>query len=455
MVLKLPHKFEPRPYQIPFLRAMDSGKKRAVKVWHRKAGKEKTDFNFAVKESQKRVGNYWYIFPKLTQARKVIWEGIDQDGVRFLDHIPKQILDGEPNSTLMLLRFRNGSTLQMIGSDTFDTSIGGNPVGVVFSEYSLTNPYVWTYLRPILANNGGWAVFNFTPRGENHAYDLYNLAKNDPENWFCELLTVDDTKALSKEILEQEKREIIQLHGNDALYQQEYFCNFSVPLAGAYYAEQIILAYREGRIGNVQYEDRVVVDTWWDLGNGDAMAIWFTQSVGAEVRIIDFHQGISDGLPEAAKMLKDKGYLYGRHHAPHDIMVKEMNGRTRIETAKGLGISFKILPKLPIMDGIDAARSLFRKCWFDQKKCALGINALKNYRKEYNEEKKCFLDNPYHDWASHAADAFRYCAIGLSYTKSSTNDAFVRNEVAAREGGWKGGNYVPEWAQTEERYAWR
>ena len=177
MQIQIPHKFIPRPYQLPILKAMDSGFLRAVQVWHRKSGKEKVDWNCIIKKSQERVGNYWYIFPKLTQARKVIWEGIDQDGLRFLDHIPKQIMDGEPNSTTMFVRFRNGSNLQLIGSDTFDSSIGGNPVGVVFSEYALTNPTVWSYLRPILANNGGWAIFNLTPRGENHAYDLYQLAK--------------------------------------------------------------------------------------------------------------------------------------------------------------------------------------------------------------------------------------------------------------------------------------
>src|SRR3990167_6831974 len=261
MELTIPFNFIPRFYQLPFLKALDSGFKRLVAVWHRKSGKEITCWNAIIKKAQERVGNYWYIFPKLTQARKVLWEGINQNGMRFLDHVPKEILDGEPNSTTMFLRFKKGSTLQSIGSDTFDTSIGGNPLGVVFSEYWLTDPFVWSYLRPILANNGGWAAFNFTPRGENHAYDLYKLAKADQKNWFCQLLTVNDTKVIAQDVLEQERREIIQLHGNDALYQQEYECNFSVPLAGAYYADQIMLAYTEGRITHVPYDERLMVDT--------------------------------------------------------------------------------------------------------------------------------------------------------------------------------------------------
>ena len=304
MELTIPFNFIPRFYQLPFLKALDSGFKRLVAVWHRKSGKEITCWNAIIKKAQERVGNYWYIFPKLTQARKVLWEGINQNGMRFLDHVPKEILDGEPNSTTMFLRFKKGSTLQLIGSDTFDTSIGGNPLGVVFSEYSLTDPFVWSYLRPILANNGGWAAFNFTPRGENHAYDLYKLAKADQKNWFCQLLTVNDTKVIAQDVLEQERREIIQLHGNDALYQQEYECNFSVPLAGAYYADQIMLAYTEGRITHVPYDERLMVDTWWDLGIDDSTTIWFTQSVGSELRLIDYYENQGKGLAHYAQSLQ-------------------------------------------------------------------------------------------------------------------------------------------------------
>ena len=450
MEITIPYKFIPRPYQLPVLKAMDSGYLRAVQVWHRKSGKEKTDWNIIIKKAHERVGNYWYIFPKLTQARKVIWEGIDQDGVKFLDHIPKELLDGDPNSTSMLVRLKCGSTIQLIGSDTFDTSIGGNPVGVVFSEYSLTNPTVWSYCRPILANNGGWVIFNFTPRGENHAYDLYQLAKADPKHWFSQLLTVDDTHAISKEILEQERREIIALHGNDALYQQEYYCNFSVPIAGAYYAAQLMLAYQEGRVGNVPYEDSIPVDTWWDLGVDDYMSIWFTQSVGAEIRIIDYYQNNGEGFPHYAGMLKEKGYIYGQHTAPHDIKVQEMGtGRTRIETAKSHGIKFKICPRLPIIDGINACRSLLRKCWFDKTKCELGLNGLKNYTKVYDDERKTYLNEPYHNWASNPADAFRTLGIMQKYEFSVTKQAYFPKDET-RQVGWQGGSYTPEWAQTPE-----
>jgi hypothetical protein len=405
------------------------------------------------REMQKRVGSYYYTFPEFKQGRKILWDGMDKTGMKFLDHFPLELRAGKPNDTEMKLRYKNGSIFQVIGSDDFNSVMGTNPVGIVFSEYSLQNPHCWSYFRPILAENGGWAIFNFTPRGENHAYDLYELAKNDP-NWFCQTLTVDDTKAIPADVLDQERREIIRLDGNDALFQQEYFCNFTVPIAGAYYSEQITTAYQEGRMGNVPYEDRVPVNTWWDLGLNDLMAIWFVQVIGSEVRVIDYYQNTGQGFPHYAGVLKERGYIYGDHIAPHDIEVKELGtGQSRKEAAKSLGINFKTAPNMPIMEGINAGRSMFRKCWFDKTKCAVGINALKNYRKEYNEQKKTYLNHPYHDWTSNAADAFRYGALSLNFKLSPTRGSY--RPADEHVGGWKGGNYIPEWAQSQERYVTR
>lgn len=443
MKIKLPHNFEPREYQLPFLEAMDAGIKRAVLVWHRRSGKEKTCLNLLVKKTQERVGAYYYAFPELNQGRKVLWDGADKDGRRFIDHFPKQMVEGEPNNTEMKIKCKNGSLFQVIGADRFNSVMGTNPIGIVFSEYSLQNPSVWGYFRPILAENGGWAIFNFTPRGENHSYDIYNMAMANSKEWFAQLLSVNETKAIPQSILDQERKEIIHLHGNDALYLQEYECNFSVPLSGAYYASQIMDVYKEGRASNVPYEDRMPVDTWWDLGVNDQTSIWFTQSIGSELRMIDYYQNVGEGLPHYAGKLKEKGYVYKTHNAPHDIGVKELGtGKTRLETAKGLGIDFTVVPRVSIEDGIEASRSLFRKCWFDAKKCETGLNALKNYRKQYDDQRKCFLDHPYHDWTSNAADAFRYCAVGLNYKLSPTKGSYIKKEEVETK-GWVGGAYVP------------
>jgi phage terminase large subunit len=461
--IQIPYRLEPRHYQVPLLAAMDQGCKRAVQVWHRRAGKEKTDLAAVmVPKMLERVGSYFYVFPEALQGRKIIWDGADKDGFRFIDHIPKEIMYGEPNNTEMKVRLKKpgttepGSLLQVVGSDRYNAVMGTNPVGLVLSEYSLQDPTCWSYFRPILAENGGWALFNYTPRGENHAYDIYELAKADPfhpvtnpRGWFASLLTVDDTGAVAPEVLEAERRETIRLHGNDAMYLQEYYCSFAAPIAGAYYAEQLSKALRDGRVGHVPHEDRLTVDTWWDLGMNDRMAIWFTQSVGQELRVIDYMEGSGQGLPFYIGKLKEKPYIYGRHTAPHDISVRELGtGKSRLEAARALGVEFEIAPKLPPLDGIDAARSLFARCYFDKEKTKDGVNALKNYRKQYDEKRKTYLSMPYHDWASNGADAFRYLAVSLAATHKSEEartpegKAVDKYERCRRQGSGGGDNPV-------------
>ncbi len=415
MNITVPHNYQPRSYQLPLLKAIDNGIKRAVVVSHRRSGKDKTCINIVAKKMLERVGTYYYIFPTFTQAKRVIWDGIDGDGHRFLDHFPERLIDGKPNDTEMKLRFKNGSLFQLVGSDNVDAIMGTNPVGVVFSEYSLQDPTAWGFIRPILAENGGWAIFIGTPRGENHFYDIYELAKNSPE-WFCQEVRASETKVIPQDVLDNEKAEIIRLYGNDALYQQEYECNFTVPIAGAYYADNIMIAYSDGRVGHVPYEPRITTDTWWDLGINDRMSIWFTQSIGQEVRVIDYYENTGQGFPHYIQKLQEKQYIYGKHTAPHDIEVRELtSGKSRRDTAQALGVSFEVAPKLPIHEGIDAVRGLFTKCWFDREKCHEGLNALKNYRKQYDEKRKTYLNQPYHDWSSNAADAFRTLATGIDY----------------------------------------
>lgn len=428
--IQLPYKFKPREYQKDFFTAMDNGFLRAVVVWHRRAGKDKSLINFTAKKMMERVGAYYYFFPTYTQGKKIMWKGMDRQGMPFLEHFPAELRYNKPNDTEMSLQLihptdrekdgsvKPGSIIQIIGTDNIDSVVGTNPVGCVFSEYALQDPEAWDYIRPILAENGGWAVFNFTPRGENHGYDIYQLADDSPD-WFCQVLTVDDTKAIPKKVLKQEREEIIKKDGNDALYQQEYKCNFDVPIAGAYYAEQIMKALEEGRIGNVPHEPSLPVDTIWDLGVGDSTAIWFLQQVGKEKRIIDYYEASGEGLSHYAQELQDKPYTYRNHWAPHDIEVRELSdGKSRIEKALRLGINFRIVPKLSVDDGIDAARDILNSCWFDKKKCRRGLNALKSYHKEYDEKNQTYRKHPHHDWTSHGADAFRYLAIA---TKENTD----------------------------------
>lgn len=410
MEITIPYNYQQRDYQLPLLEAIDNGYNRAVLVWHRRSGKDKTLINLINKKAHERKGTYYYFFPTYAQGKKVLWNGMDRDGFRFMDHIPKSIR-ARTDDKAMYIELLCGSVIQIIGTDNIDSIVGTNPVGCVFSEFSIQNPSAWDYIRPILAENGGFAIFNYTPRGKTHGYYLYKYAKEDPK-WFCQLLTVDDTGVFTKEALEQERKEIIARTGSDALFMQEYYCSFEAPIEGAYYGNQLVQAEKDKRIGNVPYDPALKVHTVWDLGVGDATAIWFYQSVGQEIRLIDYYETNGEGLAHYIKYLQSKPYIYGSHFAPHDIEVRELStGKSRLETALSLGIDFNVVPKLSLEDGIDATRNILAKCWFDESKCEKGLSALRSYHKEYDEKNEIYKSRPHHDWSSHGADAFRYLAI--------------------------------------------
>lgn len=227
MEINLPHLFQPRDYQLPFLSAWDSGVKRMVIVWHRRSGKDLTVFSNLPKHMLERVGAYYYISPTYAQGKKIIWDGMDNEGVRILDRIPKEIIKRKNDSELKI-ELINGSFVQVIGSDNVDSLVGTNPIGCIFTEYSLQNSQAWDYLRPILAQNGGWAIFVFTPRGMNHGYKILQQAQNNSE-WFSQILTVDDTGAVSDDVLDQEQKEM-----PIDLFEQEYYVKF-LEGAGAYF----------------------------------------------------------------------------------------------------------------------------------------------------------------------------------------------------------------------------
>ena len=237
------------------------------------------------------------------------------------------------------------------------------------------------------------------------------------------MLTVDDTKAVDPGTLAQERREIIRKDGTDALYQQEYMCNFEVPIQGAYYGAQMMLADEEKRITSVPYDKATRVHTAWDLGIDDSTSIWFFQVIQQEIHFIDYYESSGEGLEFYIKQLQDKGYIYGDHYAPHDIAVRELGtGKSRLETAKALNVRFEVGKLLPIEDGINAVRTVLNRCWFDKVKCTKGVSALISYHKEWDEENQVFKKKPEHDWSSHAADAFRTFATG--YRQIST-EAFA------------------------------
>ena len=406
--LLLPIGWEARDYQVPVWNYLKQGGRRAVVVWHRRAGKDVLALNWTACAASQRPGTYWHMLPEAAQGRKVIWEGIDRDGRRMIDQaFPKAIRAGRPNESEMRLRLVNGSVWQVVGSDNYDALVGANPIGVVFSEFSLANPAAWNYLRPILAENGGWALFVFTPRGENHAFDLYEMARGLP-GWFAERLTVDDTQAINEAVIEEERRSGMP----EALVQQEYFCSFSAALVGSYFGALLEAADSDGRVSHVAHDPLLPVHTAWDLGIGDSTAIWFFQVVGREIRIVDYYENHGEALGHYAEVLRQRGYAYGDDWVPHDARVRELGtGRTRVETLKRLGRHPRVVAGHTLEDGINAARETLPRCWFDRERCQVGLRALRHYQRDWDSERHCFDEKPRHDWTSHAADAFRYLAL--------------------------------------------
>jgi hypothetical protein len=251
---------------------------------------------------------------------------------------------------------------------------------------------------------------------------MYDYAKNHPE-WWCRMFKASETDILDEDELEEAKRTM----GEDR-YEQEFECSFEAAIQGAYYAQEMKTATSDGRVTNVPYDPAVGVTTAWDLGIGDSTAIFFAQYVGQEIRIIDYYESSGVGLDHYAKVLSEKGYHYSEHILPHDVQVKELGtGKSRVETLDALGISdITIAPKLAVDDGIQAARSMIARCWFDEKDCARGIEALRQYRREFDERLKTWRGRPLHDWTSHGADAFRYLAVGKQ-TQQDWGEPIRRN----------------------------
>lgn len=437
--IQIPYNFTPRSYQLPLLKALDSGYKRAIAIWHRRSGKDKTLLNLLIKKSFERVGTYYYFFPEFAQGRRVIWDGIDNDGFKFLDHIPKKLLR-QAHTTDMKIELVNGSIIQIIGTDKFDKVRGSNPVGCVFSEFAFQNPGAWDVVRPILRLNGGWAVFNSTPAGKNHLHTLYQKALK-LDSWFTDLVTVEQSldekgeRYVPESLINEDREEGY----SEEMVQQEYYCDFNSNSQGYYYLKLMVEAAEDGRLTSVPYHPNIKVDTWWDIGVHDSTAIWFTQIVGKEVHVIDFYQNNSVGVEEYAKYLQQLPYVYGKHHFPHDMASVEFGtGKTRFEIAEGLfgSKNIDIIPKLGIEDGISAARIMIPRCVFDEEKCAEGIRALQNHHRQWDKNVQEYKNQAVHDWSSHAADAFRYFAVGVTVprNKSSRRMSLYRKGIASK--GW-------------------
>ena len=415
--------FLPRWYQLEFWKFMQSGGRRAVLCYPRRHGKDILSLNWMACASLERVGLYIYVFPLQNQARRVVWNGIDGAGKRFLDAWPKELIDKKIN-TEMRLHLKNGSVIQVIGSDDPDKLVGMNPVGLVYSEYALADPMSWKLVSPILAENQGWVVFNSTPRGMNHFSKMLNHARANswdrktfpprPNQWFWQHESAKTLKVLTPLDLRTMRDEL----QDEALFQQEAFCSFSSPMQGAYYDRALKFLRKNNRIGKVPVEPKLPVHTGWDLGMDDATAIWFAQVIGREVRLVDYYECSGESMKYYIKYIvqweKDNDAVMGRHYAPHDISVREFtSGKSRLETARSLGFRFIPVKKHNKEDGIEQVRNFLPQCWIDADRCERGIDCVASFRKEWDSLRHTFKNRPLHDWSSHGADALETLAWGM------------------------------------------
>lgn len=422
-------KWSPRSYQTSLWDYLDNGGKRACVIWHRRSGKDDVALNWAARAAHRRVGEYWHMLPEAAQGRKVVWDAVSpHTGRKRIDQaFPVEIRDRTREQD-MVIQFKNGSLWRVVGSDNYESLLGSTPAGVVFSEWALADPNAWAFLRPILMENGGWAIFITTPRGTNHAKTTYDLAKEEA-GWFAQVLTASETGVFTQDQLSTELRELQHDYGieeGSALFEQEYNCSFESALVGSYYGPYLNRMAKSGRIGNVPIDRGVMVHTAWDLGISDSTAIWFVQCVGKERRLVDYHEASGVGLDEYARILTEKqkehGWTYGTHYFPHDIAHRELGnkGLSRADTLESLGIKPKVVPASNVNDGINAVRRVLDCAWVDEKRCERGLNALRNYQRAWNEKMKMFSDAPLHNWASHGADALRTFASGYKDPKEKT-----------------------------------
>lgn len=471
--ITIPNNWKPRPKQLKLWRYLESGGKRAVAFWHRRFGKDDVALHWAAAAMTQRPGTYWHLLPEAAQARKAIWDAINpKTGIRRIDEaFPREIWDIRREHEMLLKSTALNATWQVLGSDNFNSLVGSPPIGVVFSEWALADPSAWAYIRPILAENGGWALFISTPRGKNHGYRTYKLAQSEP-GWFAEILTVDDTKAIPQDILDAELREYVKEYGPEqgkSFFEQEYYCSFNAAILGAVYGAAMARAVKQGRVGNFKYDPELPVNTAWDLGRTDSsVCIWWQQAKN-EIRVIksnaasfadpedlvswlygrqvvvderDNKSGrvskwhLGDWIPGFEEC---SNYKYNTHYVPHDAAIKllQASGRSIIEQFHDLGVKTRLVAATSDTNSHTAARTTIERTWFNEEDEKL-VEALSQYHYLWDSEKKEPSIKPVHDWTSHYADAYEIIGQVWRNPVISEEDEKPRflNDLTAKDVFW-------------------
>ena len=416
--------FRVRWYQRAFHEALVQRQyDRLMAVWHRRAGKDEIVLNAIAELSEREVGTYWHCFPEYKQARKAIWNGINTHTGQ------RRIFDAFPAPTIkrmqdddMFIELESGSTFQLLGSDRYDATVGSGPRGIAYSEWALSNPSAWAYHSPMIRETKGWAAFITTPRGDNHAKAMFERAQKS-DAWFSELLTVNDTGALTEADLAEALQEYQDLHGIEmgrAFFEQEYFCSWSGAMVGAFFGAEVGRAEREGRFQTVEIDTDHPVNSTWDLGKAINNPIWLWQRIGGQLRVVDFYTPETEDLDDWVQWLNDHGYR-GFDYVPHDIMTTEwgvpVTRMARLQARRGES-KVKRLPRVSVADGLQAGRTAINEAVFhvgdDERgeRVRKGIEGLRSYRREWDDERKTFRENALKDWAEHIGSSWRY--VGLA-----------------------------------------
>jgi phage terminase large subunit len=402
--------YTPRPLQRE-LHAMLDKNRFNVMVIHRRFGKTVCAINHLLKRAileEKPNPRLAYIAPTYRQAKNVAWD--------YLKQFSASIPGTKYHETELRCDLANGARISLLGAENPSSLRGIYLDMAVMDEVADMPANIFPeVIRPALSDRKGSCAFIGTPQGHNYFHDLWEAAART-DGWSRKMYKASETSILDEEELEAAKATM-----TEDQYNQEFECSWVANVPGSVYGKELQEADDAGRINSVPHQPQIKVDTHWDIGMHDSTAIWYTQSVGrGEVHVIDYYENRGEGLPHYIQELQSKPYTYGNHYGPHDLEVKEMGtGKSRREAAQSLGLTFRIVPRLPIEDGIHAARMLLPRCWFDRDNCRQGLEALRHYHRAYNERTRAFRDKPVHDWSSHSADAFRYCAIAMQEMATS------------------------------------
>lgn len=398
----------------------------AVLVCHRRAGKTVACLNDLIRRAiveNKPDGRYAYLAPHYNQAKDVAWNYL----LRFTAPIP----DVKTNVSELRIDLPNGSRIRLYGAENADRMRGLYLDGIVIDEPADISPRVWPeVIRPALADRQGWATFIGTPKGHNQFYDVWEAAQGNPD-WFSLRL-----QASTSGLLPQEEIDALRASMSEDQYRQELECSFEAAVTGAYYGKIIEKMEGDGQVCAVPHDPALNVDVYFDLGFNDATAMWFVQSErsGMRHRVIRYYENSGEALGHYAGILnewKNNGYRYGRIVLPHDGAVKDLKtGKSVQEILADAGIVTEVLPRTDnLMGEVDMVRTTLPQCWFDKDNTKQGVEALKQYRKRWDDKRQVFGDRPYHDWTSHAADAFRYFVVGVDVGNTNIQPQIRRRSV--------------------------